>query len=598
MARPSTSAAISLVSGAPASSTICASGGRSWQARIRYGRPFCRVIRPTKTTLGRLRSMPSRSITSVPRSGAYCSVSMPLWTTRIFVRVDRRVRGQHVPLHAPGHRDDRVGGLDRGALAERGQRVPAAELLGLPRAQRLEAVRGDHVRHAVQQLGGVAGEVRVPGVAVHDVGARAAGRHLQVDAHRAQRGVRAGQLGRLRVRGDARLVALAAEAVHPDVGQARRSRARYSTWTPAPPYTSGGYSRVSRSTRRALDGFEPESVTCRRLVASTGVRAARWLASLHGSQGARDRSGRWRRQAPDAADRGPGQARRPVRRYLPHDRLRPVQPRQRRVSEDRRADPVQVPLARPAHHQDLADVDAARQLRHPGAGAAAARPALVRRLGRRHLPEPQPDQRREAGLRHRLRRGPHLPDGPEADGGPAHRLGRRGHRGRHPPAQVDVRPVRRHRRRRGRPADQRVPGEAHRGRRPARRAGRDLRLDGQLRLHHPGAVRGGQQRRAGPGQQARHGRQHHPDAGRAGRGERLRLPRQRRAGQHRPRPRLLARRGDAGLVLRRAHGPDRHPAGVQPLQHGLADLHQPGAPGRRPSSCTASTTGRAAPSSR
>ena len=28
---------------------------------------------------------------------------------------------------------------------------------------------------------------------------------------------------------------------------------------------------------------------------------------------------------------------------------------------------------RPAHHQDLADVDAARQLRHPGAGAAAAR---------------------------------------------------------------------------------------------------------------------------------------------------------------------------------------------------------------------------------
>src|ERR1700694_1983151 len=28
----------------------------------------------------------------------------------------------------------------------------------------------------------------------------------------------------------------------------RSSRARYSTWTPAPPYTSGGYSRVSSAT--------------------------------------------------------------------------------------------------------------------------------------------------------------------------------------------------------------------------------------------------------------------------------------------------------------------------------------------------------------
>ena len=52
----------------------------------------------------------------------------------------------------------------------------------------------------------------------------------------------------------------------------------------------------------------------------------------------------------------------------------------------------------------------------PGAGAAAPRAALVRRLGRRDLPEPQPDQRRAARLRHRVRRRPHLPDGPGADG--------------------------------------------------------------------------------------------------------------------------------------------------------------------------------------
>ena len=72
-----------------------------------------------------------------------------------------------------------------------------------------------------------------------------------------------------------------------------------------------------------------------------------------------------------------------------------------------------------------------------------------------------------------------------------HRLRRRGHRRRHPPAAVHGRPVRRDRGGRGRPADPGVPREADRRGGPAGRAGRDLRLDGQLRLHHPGAVRGG-----------------------------------------------------------------------------------------------------------
>ena len=47
----------------------------------------------------------------------------------------------------------------------------AAELLGLPRSQRLEAVRRHDVRHAVQQGRGVPGEVGVPGVGVDQVGA-------------------------------------------------------------------------------------------------------------------------------------------------------------------------------------------------------------------------------------------------------------------------------------------------------------------------------------------------------------------------------------------------------------------------------------------
>ncbi len=57
----------------------------------------------------------------------------------------------------------------------------------------------------------------------------------------------------------------------------------------------------------------------------------------------------------------------------------------------------------------------------PGAGADAARAALVHRLGRRDLPELQPDRRRAARPHHRVRRRPHLPHGPAPDGRPAHR---------------------------------------------------------------------------------------------------------------------------------------------------------------------------------
>ena len=61
------------------------------------------------------------------------------------------------------------------------------------------------------------------------------------------------------------------------------------------------------------------------------------------------------------------------------------------------------------------------QLRRPGARPDAPRPALVRRLRRRHLSELQPHQRRAAGAHHRVRRRPHLPHGPAADGRAAHR---------------------------------------------------------------------------------------------------------------------------------------------------------------------------------
>ena len=52
---------------------------------------------------------------------------------------------------------------------------------------------------------------------------------------------------------------------------------------------------------------------------------------------------------------------------------------------------------------DMAVLDAARQLRHTGARADAQGPALVLRVGRRHLSESEPDLRR--GSRRRVRFG-------------------------------------------------------------------------------------------------------------------------------------------------------------------------------------------------
>ena len=285
------------------------------------------------------------------------------------------------------------------------------------------------------------------------------------------------------------------------------------------------------------------------------------------------RPGRRRGQAARPADQRPGQARRAVRRSLPADRLRAVQPGERERSQDRGAHPVQEPQPRPAHHDDLAAVEPAGQLRHARAGAAAARPALVHRLGGRDLPVAEPDPRRAPGPGGRLRRGPRLPDGPAADVGAAPRRRRRGDRGRHPRAAPRGHRVRRDPDRRRRPQDRGVPGEAGRPARAARPPGRDVRVDGQLRLQHRGAARRPAHRRRRREQQARHGRQHRPDAHRAERRAGLRLPVQRGARRDRGGRALLARRRDDRLVLRRPHGPLRRRPGVQPLQRALADPH-------------------------
>ena len=95
-------------------------------------------------------------------------------------------QAQHVLARAVGDGDDRIGHLDRGPLDPRAHVVPAAELLALPRPQRLERVDGQDERDAVRLLGEDAGEVRVPGVHVDDVRVDRVGDHRHVPRQRSE----------------------------------------------------------------------------------------------------------------------------------------------------------------------------------------------------------------------------------------------------------------------------------------------------------------------------------------------------------------------------------------------------------------------------
>ena len=149
--------------------------------------------------------------------------------------------------------------------------------------------------------------------------------------------------------------------------------------------------------------------------------------------------------------------------------------------------------------------DAAGQLRHAGAGAAAARPALVHRQRRRDPAVAEPDLRRPSRLHRGVRRRPRVPDGPAPDGRAAHRVRGGRDRRRAAGAARGGERVRRHRRRH-RPQGARVPREAGEAAGPAGQPGRDVRVDGQLRLHHRGVAGRVARGRRGRGLRARHGR--------------------------------------------------------------------------------------------
>ena len=186
-------------------------------------------------------------------------------------------------------------------------------------------------------------------------------------------GVGRRQLRQVVVPGRARLVPRATEAADPHVDVAAGAQG------PRPARRRGR--RLPRRLRRVLLAQHVDS-HAGHASAGTGVAArarraysADHVEALGQPQGPGHRPGGRRGQAADAADGRPRQTRRPVRRHLPADRLRAEQPRELRLPADRRPHPVQVAQPRPAHLQDVADVDAARQLRHPGAGAAAGRQA-------------------------------------------------------------------------------------------------------------------------------------------------------------------------------------------------------------------------------
>ena len=122
-----------------------------------------------------------RSGRSTPGSGAglYWSGSMPLGMTR-HLPVGDAVEGPHVVAHRAGHGDHPVGVLVGGAFHPGADVVAAAELLGLPRAVRLERVGGEHQGGPGQLADQAPGQVGVPGVAVDHVGLGQGRGHDQV----------------------------------------------------------------------------------------------------------------------------------------------------------------------------------------------------------------------------------------------------------------------------------------------------------------------------------------------------------------------------------------------------------------------------------
>ena len=306
-------------------------------------------------------------------------------------------------------------------------------------------------------------------------------------------------------------------------------------------------------------------------------RPRRWRADVRSVLD--DGAGGRRGEAARAAHARPRQARRAVRRQLPADRLRALEPRQRRLPPDRRADAVQEPLARPPHRETWAlspllgnyVTPVPAQMRRGPRWFAGSADAIYQNFNL--LNDERPDYVIVFGADHIYRMDPRQMVDQHIESGAGVTVAAL----RAPLAQ----------------ADQFGVIETGGGRAPDRRASARSRRDavglpdapdmvyasmGNYVFSADVAARGVTRGRGGRGVQPRRRRQHHPDARRAGRGAGLRLLARTRCRARRDaRARLLARRRDARRVLGGPHGPHLGRPDVQPLQPRVADPHLAGA---------------------
>ena len=134
------------------------------------------------------------------------------------------------------------------------------------------------------------------------------------------------------------------------------------------------------------------------------------------------------------------------------------------------------------------------------------------------------------------------------------------------------RAVRRRRGRRRQPRG-RVRGEAAAPQADPRRSAPGLGLDGHLRQQRPLPLRAALPRRHPARQPARLRPRHHPGHGRVAPRVRLSVH-----GREPEDGGLLARRGHAGRLLRRQHGPGLRRSAVEHVRRRLADPHLPAEP--------------------
>ena len=143
----------------------------------------------------------------------------------------------------------------------------------------------------------------------------------------------------------------------------RRARTSSATCTPAPPYTSGGYSLLTTSMRTLMK--LPLPAQCRAPATLAGMAAKQTIRHRKNVLAIVLAGGEGKRLMPLTADRAkPAVPFAGIYRLIDFALSNVVNSG---YLQDRRADPVQVAQPRPPRHADLADVDDARQLRDAGA---------------------------------------------------------------------------------------------------------------------------------------------------------------------------------------------------------------------------------------